>query len=568
VNVEFKYAGQSGVVAGLSSARVAFATNELRDAAFFRGELARPLVMRDAMAALFAVVVSDLKFHVRDRVAFRAWLEQQDREFLRGLVVRGEQIRRQIEEREVRLAELDDARAELQRPFRAARRAYFEYAYAQQYELEYLLDPVISIHPDELSFEAFSRDESSYARVALKYDLFAKIDAFECGTTNVDFSTRLHRQLDRMRSYRQTRFDVDAGGFTVTNREDGGHREKKIDVPESWTNGFLQVQSVMTLGLRRIRLAPIDVFNLCRFLARFRAKTSPRALRWQLEPGRPTRVVFEPWEHTLTLSPVSVYQGERSEFIRTWGRDRLKVLERLLPTMQHTDVHLAGHGMPSIWVCDLGDLTFTLGLSGWTDQDWNAGASFELLARRLDADPAALTRAYETLRRERYGSVDRLAELTGLGVQQTRACLSFLCQSGRAMFDLSTGVFRHRDLFFTPFVAQAAIARAQLVSEQQDPKAKAARQVFEAGDARFTARRPHQGGYKLSGSVRGTDGERTRPLLSVDAEGQIIEATCTCKHFRTHRLTTGPCEHMLALRLAHMARLRSEDERQQEVDPL
>lgn len=558
MNIEFKYAGQSGIVSGLGAARVAFATNALREAAFFRGELARPLVLRDALAALHRVVVSDLKYRVRDRVAFKAWLDAQDQKFLQGLTQRSEEIRLQIEEREARLGELDAQRAALMQPFRQARKKYFEYAYTEQYELEYVLDPVIAIHPDQLAFEAFSRDESSYARVALKYDLFRKIDEFACGTTNVDFSHRLHRQLDRMRSYRDTRFDVDAGGFTVTNRSDGGHREKKIDVPESWVNGFLQVQSIMTLGLRRVRLAQIDLFNICRFLSRFKANKSPRALRWILEPGERTKVVFEPWEHTLTLSPGSVYGGGKAEFIRTWGRDRLQVLERLLPVVDHADLYLSGHGMPSLYVCDLGDVVFTLGLSGWTDQDWTEGASFELLGRRLDADPDTLAAVDAALQKARYGSPAALAQTTGVGEQKARACLSFLCQCGRAMYELSTGVYRHRDLFFRPFNAAKAIAQATQKTEELDPKAKAARQVFEAGGARFTARRPHQGGYKLSGSVRGTEGERVRPLLSVDGAGQIVEATCTCKTFKKHRMTKGPCEHMLALRLAHMERLESE----------
>jgi hypothetical protein len=559
VNIEFKYAGQSGIVSGLRDSRVAFATNTLREAAFFRGELGRPLVLRDALAALHRVVVSDLKFRVRDRVAFKAWLDEQDRLFLQSLTKKSEEIRVQIEQREARLAELDAERNGVMRPFREARKRYFDYAWQEQYELDYVLDPVISVHPDELSFEAFSRDESSYARVSLRYDLFRKIDEFACGTTNVDFSARLHRQLDRMRSYRDTRFDVDAGGFTVTNRSDGGYREKKIDVPESWVGGFLQVQSVMTLGLKRIRLAPIDLFNICRFLRRFRARQSPRALRWLLEPGAATKVVFEPWEHVLQLSPCSVYEGNKAEFVRTWGRDRLQVLERLLPVMSHADLYLAGHGLPSVYVCDLGDVAFTLGLSGWTDQDWTEGSSFELLSRRLDADADTLAAVDARLLGDRRGTATDLAAACGIGEQKARACLSFLCQSGRAMFDLSTGVFRHRDLFFRPFSAGKAIAEAKRRSEELDPKAKAARKVFEAGDARFTARRPHKGGYKLSGSVRGTEGERVRPLLSVDGVGQIIEATCNCKHFKTHRLTKGPCEHMLALRLAHMARLEAED---------
>ena len=41
-----------------------------------------------------------------------------------------------------------------------------------------------------------SKDESSYARVGVRYDLFERIDAFECGTTNIDFSAKLAGELD------------------------------------------------------------------------------------------------------------------------------------------------------------------------------------------------------------------------------------------------------------------------------------------------------------------------------------------------------------------------------------
>ena len=71
--------------------------------------------------------------------------------------------------------------------------------------------------------------------------------------------------------------------------------------------------------------------------------------------------------------------------------------------------------------------------------------------------------------------------------------------------------------------------------------------------------RPVTTGFKISGSARGRDGSRVRPLISVDAQGQIVEASCTCAFYKKHTLTRGPCEHMLALRLAHMARLAAED---------
>ena len=559
MNLEFQYAGQSGVQSGLNRTHLAFATNTLREAAYFRGTLKYPLVLRDALACLHSVVISDLKFRVRDRPAFTAWLEKQDQAFLKSLVKASQSVTQEIEKREARLAELNAIRSEHMRPYREARKRYFEYAWKEKWELEYVLDPVISVHPDELSFEAFSLDESIYGRVSLNYELFRKIDDFSVGTTNVDFSQRLYHQLDRMRSYRDTRFDIDASGFTITHRAEKGHREKKIDVPETWVNGFLQVQSMMTLGLRKIQLAPIDIFNICKFLEQRKAKTSPRALKWLLEPGKVTEVVIEPWDYKIRLSPNSIYDGPKKEFVRTWGRDRIKVLKRVLPHLQHVDLFLAGHGLPSIYVCNLGDVTLTLGLSGWTDQDWSQGAKFELLSRRLDADADTLSTVDSHLIRERYSRAVDVASAVGIGVEKARACLSFLCQNGRAMFDLNSGVYRHRDLFFRPFNASKVIAEAARRSEETNPEARAARKIFEAGDARFTSRRPHNGGYKLTGTVRGTDGERVRPLLSVDATGQIFEATCTCRRFKTHRMTKGPCEHMLALRLAHLARLESED---------
>jgi hypothetical protein len=50
-----------------------------------------------------------------------------------------------------------------------------------------------------------------------------------------------------------------------------------------------------------------------------------------------------------------------------------------------------------------------------------------------------------------------------------------------------------------------------------------------------------------------------RPLVHVDHEGHVIEASCTCGHYLKFKLTRGPCAHILALRLAHMSRLENED---------
>jgi hypothetical protein len=562
VIVQFKYNGQSAITSGLRTTDVQLATNQLREAAFFKGTLGSPLQFREGLAALYDVVVSDFKYHPRDRLAFKAWMEEQDKKFLASLAMKGGAARQRMVELEARRDVLDGHRFERMKPFFRARHDYFEWVYTHQYELNYLFDPVITVHPDEVFFEAFSRDESSYARLAAKYDLFEKIDAFECGTTNIDFSAKLHGELDRMRTYRRTRFDIDPSGFTVHSEGGPSHKEKKIDLPESWVKGFLQVHATMSLGLTHFRMEAVDLFNLCRFLRRHKAKVSPRAMRFELTPGAPVKVVMEPWNHVIELSPTAIYEGPKAMTVRTWGRDRLLTLARLIPQTQKVDVFLAGEGLPTLYVVDLGELTFTLGLSGWTDNDWTSGKQkFDLLARRLPATAAEVLSTYEALKKTRYGTDVGVAQETNLGVEKTRGALSYLCQVGRAMYDLGGKVYRHRELFAEPFTikeAQAAVkppSPASLTVEEAK-----AETIFKAGGVMITARRPvPTGGYKLSGSVKDASGQRVRPTLAVDVEGRIVEATCSCAQFTKYGLTKGPCEHIMALRLGHMSRLEQED---------
>ncbi|HEU5117125.1 MAG TPA: hypothetical protein VFT74_10710, partial [Isosphaeraceae bacterium] len=486
----FQYEGRSAITNGLDGARVALATNTLRETTFFRGTLGQPVIFREALASLYDVVVSDFKYRSRDRLEYRAWLEQQDRAFLDRLAAGSRAARERVQELEARLGELDRLRRDRLKPFHQARKLYINYVYTYNYELAYILDPVITVHPDEVSFEAFSRDESTYARLAAKHELFEQVDEFQCGTTNIDFSTRLHRELERNRSYRRTRFDIDPSGFAVSLGSGPSHIEKKVDLPESWVQGFLQVQSVMAMGLTRFRMTPVDLYNIVRFLRRHKAKTSPRSLRYELEPGRRVRVVLEPWNYTLELSEVSTYDGPKPLSVRTWGRDRLRTLSRLIPASATIDVYLAGFGLPSVYVLDLGPIQFTLALSGWTDNDWTSGtAKFDLLSRRLNVSPSELTSVYESIRALRFGNENQVAQSAGLGVEKTRSALSFLCQVGRSMFDLAGGVYRHRDLFLAPFSAQEAASAVKSLAPS-DPREAAAREIVAQDQIRIIARRP------------------------------------------------------------------------------
>ena len=151
-----------------------------------------------------------------------------------------------------------------------------------------------------------------------------------------------------------------------------------------------------------------------------------------------------------------------------------------------------------------------------------------------------------------------MASDAGLGLERTRSVLSHLCQVGRAMYDLSTTSYRHRDLFPTVFTLKEAYAAANPILADTSKPAADARTIVAKDDVRIIARRPTKDGFKLSGSAKGEDGQRVRPLLTVNLAGEIVEGSCTCSFFRSHQLTKGPCEHLLALRLRHMQRLTNE----------
>src|SRR4051812_24472825 len=81
MNFTVAYKGHSGVSRANGSMALSFAPNLRRDRVSFTGELRDPLRFREAISALHAVVVSDLKFRPKDKSAYQAYLKQkQERE--------------------------------------------------------------------------------------------------------------------------------------------------------------------------------------------------------------------------------------------------------------------------------------------------------------------------------------------------------------------------------------------------------------------------------------------------------------------------------------------------------
>jgi hypothetical protein len=540
MQVRLAYLGHSTFRRGDAGAELNLLPNLAREPVAFDAALRQPLRFREAISALHHVVINDLRYQPRDKAAYVAWKRQESQ--------RTTKIRRDAYDSAAKeiLARRATVPPDLERQFEKCRRQYWN---ARQEYSNYLLkhdrelwrllmpcDPIVTAGDDVVFFECFSADESSYGCLTVDREpMFGRSENYRRGTTNVDYSWPLYDHFQQLRSYRETRFRIDPQGFETATTGTAAYREEKIDLPTGWLRGLLQVQAAMTMPMRRVTLSRDAVYSLLAWLKRHKARRSPRALRFELLPGQAPRLVVEPWEQAIVAHGVS-YAGPGGEPIRIWGTRRLLSLARLLPLAERFDVYLLGTGLPSFWVAQLGDMRLTLGLSGWTTNDWTHGAALDLLAPPVQLSPGLVTGVAGQLQNLRAASLADAGLRSVAGPAECAAAMNHLARAGQVIYDLSAGVYRWRQIM------PAAVGEADLGPEPKE--LVASRDLVARGEVRLTSDEIDANGLqRLVGSFGKSVVE-----LDVDSDGRMKRGKCNCSHFYKGGLRLGPCRHLLALR--------------------
>lgn len=537
---DYKFHKDTAITNSATSTKMSFSPDLQRDPTFFVGKLNKKIPFREAISALHDVVVSDLRFKPKDREEYRAWVSEQEKLWLSDYMAEF-----QIEEVRQRMAEvrgeLDQVYKEKNRvlgPFNTAKKVYFDYLYQKDKDAWFVLDPVITVHPDEVFFECFSQDESTYGKLSSSYNVFTEINELKCGTTNIDYSAALYNEFQKIRDYKDTEFKIDPSGFEALTTNEEVYKEEKIDLPDSWVRGFLQVSSAMTLPATTFDLHPMDIFSICQYLRRFKEKKGPRALRFILEPGKPIQAVFEPWYEVLTFHR-SIYKGPTSKTIRIWGRRRLLILERLIPIAKNFRVVLLGNGLPSFYIADLGDMSFTLGLSGWTANDWSRAGNFDLMAPRGHVDFLTQEKVFNTLKETWFGTSAELSKKLNLDTAIISAALTSYTQAGRVIYDLNSGLYRVREL------TQEPLDMKQL--RFSSPLEEKADQLISDGKIKID--------YSVNNDILNIQGKVKESNTTykteafIDKDHRLTDGSCQCSFYKANGLRQGPCEHILATRM-------------------
>jgi hypothetical protein len=463
--------------------------------------LAQPGLVRDALLTLGDTLASDLRFKARDRADYLAYL-----------VAKGKGVSQAVWD---------------------AQKEFLQLKYGEAAKLESPLPPVATVSSDGLRLEVFSRDESTYGQLLLRKGAL-DIEQSSEGSAYVDFTPRLVRTIARMRSYRPSTL-----GFSTA----AGAKPETLRVPHRWLHAFGQMQAAGTLPSSSFELLPVDLYNILMHLRLHKAKQSPRALRYELIPGERPRLVLEPWDLVLSAHGPA-YAGKQPLVVRTFGRNRLSVLGRILPHARRVHVHVLGHGLPTFYVVELDGACLTLALSGWTDSGWAGIATFDLLAP-TSPDPA-LTEQILGLLGARAQSLAELAERTGRDASVVRQSLLLALEQGVVGNDLAAGTFFKRALLPTPLPEETLRFR--------DARERAAHRLLDTPEQVQLTRMHDLGGdgTRIEGEIADRKGHRSyRTSFTLDREGRSVDVGCTCPSFRRSGMKEGPCEHMMALRIAY-----------------
>ena len=548
MQVTMAYRGLSGLREIGAGRELALMPNLARDPVAFDGALKQPLRFREAISALHDVVVSDLRFRPRDKTAYEEFKRQQAQ---RERTIYREEFKRA---KETALAD-SGITPEMEKEFNAAVRRYWRvrlrysnYLLRNDPELWRLTmpcDPVITVADDVVFFECFSADESSYGRLTVdRDDGFGRSDEFRNGTTNVDYSWNLYDSFQALRTYRETRLRVDPAGFETKTAGQETYREEKIELPDGWLRGFMQLQSAMTFPMRQVSLSRECVYSLLAWMKRNKAKKSPRALRFELTPGEAPRLVMEPWERSI-VSHGTRYEGHSTPPIRVWGTRRLLFLARVLPLVDRFDVYLLGTGFPSFWVARMGEMRLTIGVSGWTTNDWTHGSALDALRAPQTPPEDLVNRIGASLRESKSASFETLT--ANVDPASCLSALNHLAHTGQIIYDLDAKVYRWRQ------VMPLALGERELGPE--NPETAAARDLIRDRKVRIGSKQARPGGSMLITAKV----ERHEVEVFLNADATITRGKCECSHHSKSGLRMGPCRHLLAARSAALSSNKQPD---------
>jgi hypothetical protein len=185
----------------------------------------------------------------------------------------------------------------------------------------------------------------------------------------------------------------------------------------------------------------------------------------------------------------------------------------------------------------MGEMQLTLGLSGWTANDWTSGGSaIDQLAPPVQPSEGTMRQIADAFRQTPTWTLEDLAARSNAAAPVVSAGLNKLALLGQVIHDLPHGVYRWRQVMPVTLSAE--------VIGPENEETVAAREIV-GWKIRITSDALNDRAQRrIVGLVEG----RSNAEITLDPDDRIVAGKCGCSYFYTGGLRKGPCRHLQAIR--------------------
>ncbi len=433
------------------------------------------------------------------------------------------------------------------------------------------LDPFLTVAPNRLILEGFRSSGSVYTALIIDTKMFDIKEGTICGTSQVPFPSQLWKDLEDLRSSRETSLIVGTeapSAFIGTAGTSGGAALPPAEIsrrPAEVSPGFLArcLQYPEYLGKPGVRLeiAPMDLAEILNDLGPLERFCDASACRLEKGADGQSRIVLEPWEKSYRLSgqprgipweaPVRI-PGE----FRNWA-----ILNDLVPYADSAHLQFSNRNGPLFCWLKCGMVTLILGMG---ERTWSSPSDARPMTVAEEVprlSGALLERARHHLSSAPSGTAAHLARNLAIDEETATGLLVRLCRQGHCFFDVQARIYRHRELF-EPALPESSLfempPQAEMAQELWESKAVTIHLCFKHGTMRkgrlkLPGRLPGRKRIDWKWHIHGQAGDCTDVRIVVNPNGSLASGFCTCSFYEENLMQAGPCQHMTALLLASAA---------------
>lgn len=371
------------------------------------------------------------------------------------------------------------------------------------FQMALLKDPIVTAGNERLRFEGFSHCAGVYARVDVLPDGLDG-EFLENGTTNVDFNQPMITALGSIRPNEKIMLSVGDKEFGLY-KEEKKVVERKVPLPTKWIKGLGTVQIYLSESQKQHSFNKIQTQQLFRGMPKGAVKSDYYLI------VRGNKPMF---------SPV-----KSADAVCIGGLHRLRLLEPLLPYIDHMQVFPHPNMQSTTWQLYMGNIKFSFSLSRESWRGFSGeGAVLDSLTTEVSDEWIDALDKYAYANQSFNAMVLALEE--NISLNKADNITGRLASMGLLGYDLDDNEFFYRRL---PFKLSRIL--------ELNPRMKNAEKLIEDGKVEILSNHKE----RTEARVQGTGVHHT---VIIEDEKE----RCTCEWFSKYQGERGPCKHVLAVK--------------------